>query len=213
MTFREVLPQQRPARIRFKEESMLKVTIRGLVSAAIAVCLAAATASAQPNVTRFKSNGDFGDAYFGSGSIACSVYVASGGSAQNTQTYLQYYCYNGSTPLAVGWGFIPNKSLQGSPNRLILEVDTSTVAGFTHDAGSGGSISLQWLPDGVSQYRTSGTQHSTWRTLGMARHQSGTWSQASANVSGSLLGIDPTQVFQASVGQNNSVTIEFEKNP
>jgi len=200
--------------------------MRPLFAELIAVALAAAIAGCQDSVTaagprglsedspsfsaatsttrfHFVSNGLAGDVgwcdFDGVVSVCGYLYLTS---ARTNETYLYYGVYRCGpdycNAVAEGSGLIPSRDLSGAPKGLHLSTNTSSNPDFVVFAGTGGLVSVDWLPNGIWQSRASGTSFTestpspscdTSCQVPFTQHIQGVVTGASATVIGTVAGI------------------------
>ena len=120
------------------------------------------------------------------GCIWSYVYASRTGTTAAPQTWMSYDVYNGCSRewIASGHGLVPNTTLKVT-NKVTLSLTPSANSNFYLD-GATGSIQLTLTPNGVSSYRYSG--HSRSEFMEHVYQSHGSWSEASASVSGHVLG-------------------------
>jgi len=84
-----------------------------------------------------------------------------------------------------GSGNIPNTDFQGGPGRMSLHTNTATIPGFFVIDGVGGEIDVDWRPNGLNTFKTTGTSESSSPTF--STHFSGTSESRSAVATGRLI--------------------------
>ncbi len=170
------------------------------------------------NQCHFVANGDFGnvtwlfgDTLGGGGFTVGNLFVSSGGPTNNPQTFLFYFVercdvFFNCTFLG-GSGLIPNNDLSGGGKTLRLSTNTSGNPNFFTFAGPTGLISVDWKANGFFQQRQSGTFEQAFP--GVTFLSNGVSSSASANATGSVVGVAISLENFSNIGSNHNVTINI----
>jgi hypothetical protein len=192
-----------------------------LPSAAGAVPLltAGATSSAATQF-HFVANGDFGNLNWSEvdpagGFTFGSVSVGRGGPTNNPQTLLSYFVFQcdaffSCNPVRGGFGLIPNRDLSGGANSLTLRTNTTGNPNFSTAVGPAGLVSVDWRVNGLFTQSSSGTNQFSFP--GFTQRSQGTFASASANATGSVVGLPVggvTQPDSSVIGTNHQVTIDI----
>jgi hypothetical protein len=174
-------------------------------------------------VFHFVANGDAGSVNwfnFAGDSLGGFTYtigylnVARGGSTKSPLTFLDYSIYQfGCDPywncfynlIGAGYGIIPNRDLSGGGKQLQLSTNTANDPSFFVYWGGGGQISVKWNSNGFGQISSSGT--TSYRFGNFTYFSQGSSSYASANASGSVVGIPIAPNPYAQTGSNHNVTL------
>ena len=170
------------------------------------------------NQCHFVSNGSFGavswssgDTLGGGGFSFGNLNVSRGGPTNNPQTFLFYFVeqcdvfFNCS--FFGGSGLIPNTDLSGAGKTLRLSTNTTGNPNFFTFAGPTGLISVDWKANGFFRVRQSGTIEQTFPSLRF--HSSGVFTSASANATGSVVGLSISPDNFANIGTSTNVTINI----
>jgi hypothetical protein len=206
---------------------MYKAGITALAAMAFAA-IAPITAHAKV-ISHFKGDGAFASASdYAPDGKSVNLYVSQGGSAQSTQTYLEYYstsCDSSSWVCTgiTGSGLIPNNAFSVSPQKGNLSVNLSGLPGFsavrwtfnrntweyTESPVGLGAISVAWKSSGVSSQKSTGTStttylNTTWKTVGQ-------YSSTDAFANGTVNGEQWTNVY-GNIGTNSSNERYMERN-
>ncbi len=106
-----------------------------------------------------------------------------------------------------GFGGIPNSDLSGGGKILHLSTNTSGNPNFFTFAGPTGLISVDWKANGFFQQRQSGTFEEDFP--GFRFLSNGVSSSASANATGSVVGVSISLDNFGNIGSNHHVTIDI----
>ena len=192
-----------------------------LSSAAGAVPLltAGATSSAATQF-HFVADGDFGNLNWfevdpAGGFTFGSVSVSRGGPTNNPQTFLGYFVFQcdpvfSCNPVRGGFGLIPNRDLSGGANSLTLRTNTTGNPNFSTAVGPAGLVSVDWRVNGLFTQSSSGTNQFSFP--GFTHRSQGSFASASANATGSVVGLPVggvTQPDSSVIGTNHQVTIDI----
>ena len=163
-------------------------TLRILALTTFVSATMVATGFAEPPA-KSKGNGAYMEA-FGSDSTGCvwsSVYVSRTGTTAAPQTWMWYDVYDrcAGARIAFGYGVVANATFKVTNKARRLIVTPSANANF-HVEGATGSIDLTLASDGLSSYTYSG--HSRSEYMGHVYQSHGSWTSATATVSGNVLG-------------------------
>jgi len=172
------------------------------------------------NQSHFVANGDFGFAtWFSSDTIGGvsqgftvgQVSVNRGGAVNNPQAFLFYFIEHCSDAFVCtflgGSGQIPAGDVAGGGRALRLSTNTSGNPNFFTFAGSPGVIGVDWAANGLFTQRSSGTSEVTFS--GFHQHSSGVSTSASANPSGSVVGMVISGGTSGNIGTNQNVVIDI----
>jgi hypothetical protein len=192
-----------------------------LSSAAGAVPLltAGATSSAATQF-HFVADGDFGNLNWfevdpAGGFTFGSVSVSRGGPTNNPQTFLSYFVFQcdpffSCNPVRDGFGLIPNRDLSGGASSLTLRTNTTGNPNFSTAVGPTGLVSVDWRVNGLFTQSSSGTNQFSFP--GFTHRSQGSFASASANATGSVVGLPVggvTQPDSSVIGTNHQVTIDI----
>ncbi len=166
------------------------------------------------NQTHFISNGAFGSTnWFSSdpsgGFTFGELSVNRGGSVTNPQAFLFYFieqCNAFGCTFSEGSGQIPGGDVAGGGKQVHLRTNTSGNPNFSTFGGSPGVITVDWTDNGFFTQRSSGTSEVTFP--GFLQHSSGVSTSASANASGSVVGIVISPGASGNIGTNQNVIID-----
>ena len=171
---------------------------------------AAATGSATAAPNKFQSNGRYISMWAtdASGCVFVSVSAARGGAtAEQPQTFLNYYVWDGCAGTYLGWGYgvIPNADLVFKGKTATLTTAPSASAIFAVE-GTPGALRLTARANGV--YSTTSTGQ--WRTEypGVVVRSKGTSTYTSADATGDVLGLNVFNV-SAEMGSNRQRVLEI----
>lgn len=148
------------------------------------------------------SGGGGGSATFG------SLQVSRGGPTGDPQTFLSYFierCDASGCQDFGGSGLIPNQDFTGAGNSRQVKTNTIGNPDFSTFAGPAGVIAVQWNTNGLLERSATGTFEITMPNF--RQRQTGGSSSASANAVGSAVGEEIPANNSASIGSNQSVTI------
>jgi hypothetical protein len=180
-----------------------------------------------PGQSHFVANGNSGFVnWFTSGSAATvsdtgggggggftfgQLSVSQGGSVNNPQTFLFYFIGQCDAfffcIFKEGSGLIPNNDLSGGGQQLHLATNTSGNPNFFTFGGPPGLVMVDWRTNGAFQQRNSGTSDLIFS--GFRQHTTGVSTSASANATGSVLGVVIPPGSAGNIGTNHSVTIDI----
>ncbi len=179
-----------------------------------------------PGQSHFVANGDFGAVnWFGFGSAIASdtgggggggftfgsLNVSRGGATNNPQSFLSYFVEQCDVFFNCnffgGFGLIPNHDLSGGGKTFHLSTNTNGNANFVTFAGPAGLVSVDWTANGFFQQRFSGTSQISFP--GFAQKSTGVSTAASANATGSVVGVSISPNNSGNIGSNTSVTIDI----
>jgi hypothetical protein len=175
------------------------------------------------NQAHFVSNGDFGniswsgprsatasDSGPGPGTFG-SLFVSRGGPINAPQTFLSYFIQQCDAFFNCvffrGSGLIPNSDLSGGGKSLQLSTNTTGNQNFFTFAGPTGLVSVNWTVNGFFQASSSGTSQQSFP--GFTFRSTGVSTFASANATGSVVGMPILPNNSGGIGSNLSVTIDI----
>jgi len=149
--------------------------------------LAPKEAAAGATVTKYslKELAAYASYYDGTKSVWVNIYRTGSGKDRETWLYYGVYSYY-SGYQSYGYGTIPNAAFQGSPAQASLEIDTTTVSGFTHYYGSGGLVKVDWKK--TDEYSGHQAGMSKWQNGPLTTHSNYNYDYNSATASGSVVG-------------------------
>ncbi|HKE91095.1 MAG TPA: hypothetical protein VKB45_12215 [Gemmatimonadales bacterium] len=171
------------------------------------------------NQFHFVANGDGGSLFWqggdtlgGGGFTFGFLNVGRGGSTSDPQAFLSYFIqqcdvfFNCTS--VQGFGSIPSKDLSGglSARHLHLATNTTGNPNFFSD-GPTGLIVVDWKANGLFTQSSSGTTRLT--AFGFREQLQGSSDFASANATGSVVGITITPFNFASITTNHTVIIDI----
>lgn len=135
--------------------------------------------------------------------------VTRGGSPQNPQTFLSY-TVNECAPsfcntLAAGFGRIPNRDFSANGSSYRVSTNTAGNPNFFTVFGPTGSVTIEWVGNGLFDFRFSGTRQIT--TPDSREHVAGQFTASSAVATGSVVGFDLAPGSSGQVSKNHDVTI------
>jgi hypothetical protein len=153
----------------------------------------------------------FGDTLGGGGFGFGNLNVSRGGPTNNPQTFLFYFVEQCDVFFNCrffgGSGLIPNTDLSGGFKTLHLSTNTTGNPNFFTFAGPTGLISVDWKANGFFQQRQSGTLQQDFP--GFRFFSNGVSTSASANATGSVVGVSMSPDNFANIGTNTNVTINI----
>ena len=165
----------------------------------------------------FVSNGDFGNlSWFevdpAGGFTFGSLSVSRGGPTTDPQTFLSYSVFqcdpsSGCNTIRDGFGLIPNRDLSGGGNSLSLRTNTTGNPNFNTFAGPTGPVSVDWRANGLFTQSSSGT--SVLSFPGFTHRSQGNFTSASANATGSIVGVPISLTGSGDIGTNHQTTIDI----
>src|SRR5438046_1031881 len=165
----------------------------------------------------FVSNGDFGNlSWFevdpAGGFTFGSLSVSRGGPTTDPQTSLSYFVFQcdpffSCNPVRDGFGLIPNGDLGGGGNSLKLRTNTTGNPNFVTFAGPTGPVSVDWRANGLFTQSSSGT--SVLSFPGFTHRSQGNFTSASANATGSIVGVPISLTGSGDIGTNHQTTIDI----
>ncbi len=164
----------------------------------------------------FVANGDFAQVFwesFDGGGFSFGFLSASrGGLVNNPQTFLFYFGEQcdifGNCNFFDGFGLIPNRDLTKSDDQAIhLATNTTGNPNFFTFDGPTGLISVDWKANGFFQSRNSGTLEQDFPGFKFLRN--GVFASASANATGSVVGVSISPNNSGGIGTNHDVTIDI----
>ena len=179
-----------------------------------------------PGQSHFISNGDFGSVNWsafpggtpgdtgggGGGFVFGSLNVNRGGSVNNPTAFLSYFIEQCDAfffcTFSQGFGTIPARDLSGGGKQLQLGTNTSGNPNFFTFGGPAGLITVDWSANGGFTQRSSGTSDLTFP--GFRQHMTGVSTSASANTSGTVVGVPIPTFSPGNIGSNQSVTIDIQ---
>ncbi len=170
------------------------------------------------NQCHFVANGNFGgvswssgDTLGGGGFSFGNLNVSRGGPTNHPQTFLFYFVEQCDVffncTFFGGSGLIPNTDLSGGGKTLRLSTNTTGNPDFFTFAGPTGLISVDWKANGFFQQRQSGTFEQDFP--GSRFLSNGVSTFASANATGSVIGVSISGDNFASIGTNTNVSINI----
>ena len=167
----------------------------------------------------FVSNGDFGSVSWfepdpAGGFTFGSLSVSRGGPTNAPQTSLSYFVFQCDpfgfcSDVRDGFGLIPNNDLSGGGKSLSLRTNTSGNANFVTFAGPTGPVSVDWRANGLFTQSSSGTNQVSFP--GFTQKFQGGSTSASANATGSVVGVVISPNGSAGIGTNRQVTIDITR--
>jgi len=165
----------------------------------------------------FVSNGDAGNVnWFASDSAGGFAFgflsVSRGGPTNDPQTFLSYFVFqcdpiSGCIDIRDGFGLIPNGDLSGGRTSVNLRTNTTGNANFITFAGPTGPVSVDWRANGLFTQSSSGINQFSFP--GFTHRSQGTFSSASANATGSIVGLAISPEGSAGIGTNHQVSIDI----
>src|SRR5438034_8704012 len=102
---------------------------------------------------------------------------------------------------------IPNRDLSGGGKSLQLSTNTVGNPNFSTFAGPPGLVSVRWNTNGFFAQRFSGT--SQFSAPGFLQQNTGVSTSASANASGSVVGVAISPNNSASIGTSTNLSINI----
>ncbi len=178
------------------------------------------------NQSHFMSNGDVGSVDWAGDSTATasdtgggggggftfgSLTVTRGGPTNDPETFLSYFIERCdqffNCQFFEGSGLIPNRDLSGGGKSLQLSTNTAGNPNFSTFAGPPGLVSVRWNTNGFFAQRFSGT--SEFRAPGFLQQNTGVSTSASANASGSVVGVAISPNNSASIGTSTNLSINI----
>ena len=168
------------------------------------------------NQFHFNAQGDFANASWRtngeSGFTSGNVSADRGGPPGDPQTSLSYliqqcdFAFN--CTVSFGFGQIPNQDFSVSGKSAQLNTNTAGNPNFTtFGALPPGQVTVSWQDNGLLQQRSEGTLDESTNSGSFRLHQSGVRASASADGSGSVVGISFASAFFAQIGSNSNLTI------
>src|SRR6266487_4481803 len=152
-----------------------------------------------------------GDTLGGGGFSFGNLNVSRGGPTNHPQTFLFYFVEQCDVffncTFFGGSGLIPNTDLSGGGKTLRLSTNTTGNPDFFTFAGPTGLISVDWKANGFFQQRQSGTFEQDFP--GSRFLSNGVSTFASANATGSVIGVSISGDNFASIGTNTNVSINI----
>lgn len=135
--------------------------------------------------------------------------VTRGGSPQNPETFLSYtvtecapsFCNS----LAAGFGRIPNRDFSANGSSYRVSTNTAGNPDFFTVFGPTGSVTIEWVGNGLFDFRFSGTQQIT--TPDSREHLAGQFTASSAVATGSVVGFDIEPGSSGQISKNHDVRI------
>lgn len=168
----------------------------------------------------FVSNGGFGSLSWSevdpAGNFSFgSLSVSRGGPTNNPQTFLGYFvirCDPGCNTITIldGFGYIPNQDLSGSSNSLRLRTNTTGNPNFI-TSGPRGLVSVNWRANGLYTQSFSGSN--AYSFPGLTHRSQGSFTSASANATGSIVGVPIAPTASGDIGTNHQMTIDITRTP
>jgi len=169
------------------------------------------------NQLHFTANGEFASVnWFESdpagGFIFGSLSVSRGGTTNAPQTFMGYSVFQ-CDPFFVcgtilqGSGLIPNGDWSGSRTSARLSTNTTGNPDFLTFVGPSGVVSVDWRANGLFTASSSGTN--TFSFPGFTHRSQGNFTSASANATGSVIGVPISPGDSASIGTNHQVSIDI----
>ena len=164
----------------------------------------------------FVANGDFASAnwteFDPAGEVTVGfLSVSRGGPTNNPQTSLGYSVFQcdafSCSAVRDGFGLIPNGDLTASGKSLNVSTNTTGNPNFLTFAGPTGLVSADWRANGLFTQSSSGTNQFSFP--GFTHRSQGNFSSASANATGSIVGLPISPSDSASIGTNHQVTIDI----
>lgn len=165
----------------------------------------------------FVANGDFGSVNWtevdpAGGFTFGFLSVGRGGPTTNPQTFLSYFVvqcdpFFSCNTIRDGFGLIPNRDLSGGGQSLTLRTNTTGNPNFITFAGPAGLVSVDWRANGLFTQSSSGTNQFSFP--GFIRRSQGSFTSASANATGSIVGVLIPHNSFADIGTNHEVIIEI----
>ena len=192
----------------------IRRTAAATAFALCALALAAPVSGAEPT-----SSASAGDGFFAK--VAWSeriapfvnrvgyVYVSE---EQGTRSgYYVYYSIHqsGADPI-IGFGVVGREAVQRRGGRVVLDVDTTNVKGFTRVNSTGGRLRVSWQAVGSTLTEVDG--RSVERIGDAVIHErSGFWSEVVAEASGSVLtvGISKQQTARMGIQSGGASVVHF----
>ena len=173
------------------------------------------------NQFHFVANGDGGSLFWetgdtldggGGGSIFGFLDVGRGGSKSNPQTFLSYsiqVCYPSfNCNFFGGSGLIPNGDLTGGLSGRHLHLSTNTTGNPNFSSiGPTGLVVVDWIANGFFTQSSSGTTRMT--VFGFKSMLQGSSDFASANATGSVVGIQVSPFNFGNITTNHTVIIDI----
>ena len=180
----------------------------------------AGTSTSPTTQFHFVANGDFGNVNWAEfdpagGFTFGSLSVDRGGPTTDPRTFLNYFVFqcNPSFCDAIrgGFGLIPNRDLSGGGNSLSLRTNTTGNPNFNTFVGPTGLVSANWRANGLFTQSSSGTNEFSFP--GFTHRSQGSFTSASANATGSIVGVPISPNGSADIGTNHQTTIDFIRSP
>jgi Tol biopolymer transport system component len=167
----------------------------------------------------FVANGDFANlSWFESnpagGFTVGSLSVSRGGPTNAPQTSLSYFVFQcdpffSCNTIRDGFGLIPNADLTGGRTSLRLSTNTTGNQNFVTFAGPTGVVSVDWRANGLSIQSSSGTNQ--FNFPGFTHRSQGSFTSASANATGSIIGVPISPDGSGGMGTNHQMTIDIDR--
>ena len=170
------------------------------------------------NQIHFVANGNFASVDWfvsdsggggGGGFTSGTLSVSRGGPTNSPQTFLFYFTQRCDVffncQVFGGNGLIPNQDFGGGAKSLQLNTNTSGNPNFFTFAGPPGLVAARWDANGFFQQRFSGT--SEFSVPGFKQQSNGVSSSASANTTGSVIGVLIPPSTLGSLGSNTNVIL------
>jgi dipeptidyl aminopeptidase/acylaminoacyl peptidase len=170
-----------------------------------------------PTQFHFVANGDFASYSWsefdpGGNFTFGSISVNRGGPTNAPQTSLNYFVLQCDPSFIVcntreGFGPIPNGDFSGSRTSMRLSTNTTGNPNFFTVAGPTGVVSVDWRANGLFTQSSSGTN--TFSFPGSTHRSQGSFTSASANATGSIIGVPISPNGSGDLGTNHQVTIDI----
>jgi len=148
----------------------------------------------------------------GGGFTSGQLSVNQGGAVNNPQVFLFYFIEQCVAfffcSFLQGSGTIPSSNLSGGGRHLHLATNTSGNPNFFTFGGPPGLITVDWRANGAFQQRSSGTSDLSFAG-GFQQHTTGVSTSASANGTGSVVGIVVPPGSSGNIGTNQNVIIDI----
>jgi Tol biopolymer transport system component len=167
----------------------------------------------------FVANGDFANlSWFefdpAGGFILGSLSVSRGGPTNAPQTSLSYFVFQCDqfftcNTIREGFGLIPNGDLIGGRTSLRLSTNTTGNPDFVTVAGPTGVVSVDWRANGLFTQSSTGTGQISFP--GSTQRSQGSFTSASANATGSIVGVPLSPNASASLGTNHQTNIDITR--
>ena len=169
--------------------------------------------------SHFVANGDFGSVSWfepdpAGGFTFGSISVSRGGPTNAPQTSLSYFVFQCDqfgfcSDVRDGFGLIPNNDLSGGAKSLSLRTNTSGNPNFATLAGPTGPVSVDWRANGLFTQSSNGTNQISFP--GFTQKFQGGSTSASANATGTIVGLAISPNGSAGIGTNRQVTIDITR--